>query len=539
MKSASAGHFTSQLDSRLHYELEYERDRLIQTVDPTTAHKASLFSSYSTRRDYLVRVFSENQSSRIQDVMAIINFPRRSKFVYLPRAINIHLEEWLAHELPNPLEEYLPAELDKAYHFVRLTEQYMEDYLSKALSPDIVHAYLELPHWCHLSYDEHRTAEAKSQDRVHLDSLSETERDRLFQAFFHYQLNCLAKPVRPRYWSHTRFPEEQSWWLVPQWWTSYRPTIRDIDATQCVHEYFRTLIGALAARFADEGLETPAAPLGVRPGASPTLEGLVFPDNVQFNPELHMTGPDPDAICTLINCLATSGINTIDELLKLDITECKAFFDHVYDEMTMQTPMMAPRSSAHPIIDSYYNSNIPDDGLWAELRFHFHFAQGPDELKGAYIRMYRQRAWAFFDDETLFDDGVNLCDFQTFQAFAQQVDTEECSSRREHLSAMKMGQSPSPYREELQRGVEYYPTLERMLFRNEVDNVKHEPMKMVKDKLFQVKGDEVISGSEDGEIEQEAQGGHMKREYPGNGFLDEDLEEGEIVDSSAMMSSSI
>ncbi|RMJ11923.1 hypothetical protein CDV36_008452 [Fusarium kuroshium] len=536
MKSTSAEFYTPQPGSRLHYELEYELARLSQTVDPTTIHKATLLSSYSARRDYLVRVFSENQDSRIQDVMAIINFPRPDRFVYMPAAINLHLEEWLAHELPNPLEEYLPSELGKAYHFIRLTEQYMEDYLSKALSKDLVYAYLKLPHWCHLSYDEHRTVEVKSQDRVHLNSLSSRERDRLFQAFFHYQLNCLAKPVRPRYWSQGRFPEEQSWWLMPQWVTSYRPSIRDIDTIQCVHEYFRTLTGALAARFADDGFKMPVASRDEHHGAECASEGLVFPDNVQFNPELHMTSPDPDAINTLINCLAASGINLIDELLRLDMKECKAFFDHLYDEMTIQTPMMAPRSSTHPTIDRYYNPNIPDDGLWAELRFHFHFARGPDDLKKAYIRMYRQRAWAFFDDERLFDDGVNLCDFQVFQRHAQDIGTKEFNARRsrqqQNLSAMKMGQSPSPHREELQRGTEYYPTLERVLFWNEVDNVRYGPVQVVKDDLFQVEEDEIISGSEDGETEQEVKGGHVEGECPGSGFLDEDLEVDGLVSSS-------
>ncbi|KAI8683609.1 hypothetical protein NCS57_00025600 [Fusarium keratoplasticum] len=527
MKSTSAEYHTPQPGSRLHYELEYEMARLSQTVDPTTVHKATFLSSYSARRDYLERVFSENLKGRTQDVMAIVNFPRRDKFVYMPNAINIHLEEWLALELRDPLEEYLPAELDKAYHFVRLTEQYMEDYLSKALSPDLIHAYLKLPHWCHLSYDEHRTVEVKSQDRVHLNSLSSMERDRLFQAFFHYQLNCLAKPVRPRYWSQTRFPEEQSWWLMPQWGTSYHPSIRDIDATQCVHEYLRTLVGALAARFAGDGFKTLASLFDERREAWSTLEGLVFPDNVQFNPELHMTSPDSSAICTLINCLAASGVNLIDELLRLDMKECKAFFDHLYDEMTIQTPVMAPRSSSHPTIDRYYNPVIPNDGLWAELRFRFHFAQGPEDLKQAYIRMYRQRAWAFFDDDRLFKNGVNLCDFQDFQARASRMDAKEYKSRRsrrQHLSAMKMGQSPSPHHEDLKRGVEYYPTLEKVLFWNEVDNIQHEPVQVVKDELFQVAEGEIISGSDDDEFEQEADGGHINGECPGNGFLDEDLE---------------
>ncbi|KAI8692691.1 hypothetical protein LRP88_07626 [Fusarium phalaenopsidis] len=527
MKSTSAEYYTPQPGSRLHYELEYEMARLSQTVDPTTVHKATFLPSYSARRDYLERVFSENLKSRTQDVMAIVNFPRRSKFVYMPNAINVHLEEWLALELPDPLEEYLPKELDKVYQFVRLTEQYMEDYLSKAVSPDLVYAYLKLPHWCHLSYDEHRTTEVKSQDRVHLNSLSSMERDRLFQAFFHYQLNCLAKLVRPRYWSQTRFPEEQSWWLMPQWGASYHPTIRDIDATQCVHEYFRTLIGALAARFADGGFKTLAALFDERHEAWSTFEGLIFPDNVQFDPELYMTSPDSSAICILINCLAASGINFIDELLRLDIKECKAFFDHLYDEMTIQTPMMAPRSSSHPTIDRYYNPVIPDDGLWAELRFRFHFAQGPEALVQAYIRMYRQRAWAFFDDERLFKDGVNLCDFQDFQARASRMDTKEYKSRRsrrQHLSAMMMGQSPSPHREDLKRGVEYYPTLERVLFWSEVDNIQHEPVQVVKDELFQVGEDEIISEFDDGEIKPKLKGGHIKRKHPGNGCLDENLE---------------
>ncbi|UPK99603.1 hypothetical protein LCI18_010538 [Fusarium solani-melongenae] len=526
MKSTSAEYYTPQPGSRLHYELQYEMARLSQTVDPTTVHKATLLSSFSARRDYLERVFSENLKSRTQDVMAIVNFPKRDKFAYMPSAINIHLKEWLALELPDPLEEYLPAELDKAYRFVRLTEQYMEDYLSKALSSDLIHAYLKLPHWCHLSYDEHRTVEVKSQDRVYLNSLSSIERDRLFQAFFHYQLNCLAKPVRPRYWSQTRFPEEQSWWLMSHWGTSYRPTIRDIDATQCLHEYFRTLVGALAARFADDGFKMLASLLYERRKAWSTLEGLVFPDNVQFNPELHMTSPDSNAICTLINCLAASGLNLIDELLRLDMKECKAFFDHLYDEMTMQIPVMAPRGGSHPTIDRYYNPVIPKDGLWAELRFRFHFAQGPEDLKQAYIRMYRQRAWAFFDDERLFKNGVNLCDFQDFQARASRMDTKEYKSRRsrrQSLSAMKMGQSPSPHREDLKRGVEYYPTLERVLFWNEVDNIQHEPVQVIKDELFQVAEDEIISGSDDGEFEQGVDGGHTKEECPGNGFL-EDLE---------------
>lgn len=504
MKSTSAEFYTPQPGSRLEYELEYEMARLKQTIDPNTIHKATFLSSYSARRDYLERVFSENLKSRTQDVLAIVNFPRPSMFVYMPNAIHIHLEEWLALELPDPLEQYLPEELDKVYKFVRLTEQYMEDYLSKALSSDLVDAYLKLPHWCHLSYDEHRTVEVECQDRIHLNSLSSKERDRLFQAFFHYQLNCLAKPVRPRHWCQTLVPEEQDWWLMPQWGTSYSPTIRDIDATQCVHEYFRTLVGALAARFADEDLGMPAFLSDECRETWSTLENLVFPDNAQFNPELHMTSPDPSNISILINCLAASGINFIDDLLRLDVKECKAFFDHLYDEMALQTPMMAPRSSSLPTIDQYFSQFIPDDGLWAELRFWFHFAQGSDYLNRAYIRMFRQRAWAFLDDERLFKDGFKFCDFLAFRTSALRVDTREYRTRRarrQPLFAMKMGQSPSPRREELKR-VEYYPTLERVLFWNEVDNIHHEPVQVVRDELFQVAEDEIISASDDDEIVQ-------------------------------------
>jgi hypothetical protein len=140
--------------------------------------------------------------------------------------------------------------------------------------------------------------------------------------------------------------------------------------------------------------------------------------------------------------------------------------------------------------------------------------------------MYRQRAWAFFDDERLFKDGVHLCGFQDFQARASRMDTKEYKSRRsrrQHLSAMMMGQSPSPHREDLKRGVEYYPTLERVLFWNEVDNVRYDPVPVVKDELFQVNKEEVISESDDGEIEQAADGGNVKGECLSNGFLDEDL----------------
>ncbi|KAM0430587.1 hypothetical protein ACHAPT_005939 [Fusarium lateritium] len=519
MKSNSADRYTPQPGTRHFYEVQNEIARLLQTVDPRTIHKASPLSTYAARRDYLKRVFSKNLKSRVQDVMAIVTFPKPSKSVWWSGTINIHLDQWLAQRLPDPLEECLPTQLDKACHFVRLAELYMEDYISKALSPDLVHAYLKLPHWCHLSYDEHRTVEVDSQDRVHLNSLSGSERDLLFQAFFHYQLNCLAKLVRPGYWSYTRIPEEQDWW-VAHWATGYHPCIRDIDAIQCVHEYFRTLVGALAARFDEDGFKLPV--LAQQEKTLAKSEGLVFPDNVQFNAELHMTSQDPDAICVLINCLAASGINLVDELLRLDMKECKTFFDNLYDEMAAQPPHIAPWSSSLPIIDRFYNPNHPRSGLWAEVRFRFHFAKGPEGLKQAYIRMYRQRAWVFFDDERFFEDSSIFCDFRDFQTRAPSTDTKEYNARRSCLSAMKMGQSRSPHHDKVKDGVEYYPTLEKVLFWNEADHVQNDPVRVVKDELFQVAEDEVDSELDSCSVKQESE--CTKRECPKDSFLDEDLE---------------
>ncbi|KAF4977573.1 hypothetical protein FZEAL_5944 [Fusarium zealandicum] len=412
----------------------------------------------------------------IQDAMAVILFPRGNGRSIAAR-ISQHMEHWRSKKLPNPLKRCFSGLAGKLYEYVVLIESFLRDYISKATSQYLPRACLRLPSIADSSYTQLSEAEY-GDPGASLDDLTSLERQRLFEAFLQYELYCLVYPIEASSmpYRHGHPPKERPWDKMPKFrGKPFEPVV--VDMMQCVHEYYRTVYGALAARFVDGGLRVPGLPDTMYPFKSEVKfqfgipQGLVFPDDVQFRPELYLESHDPEAVRTLINSLAGCGARLLAKVLKSDMHKSKSFFAHLYDELTTLGPINVPTDTSTPLGDTNLMKSGALVNMWQRFRPRLQVARGPRSLLGAFFRMYRQRAWAFFDDGRFYKGNLNMCDMALFKLTKLQLEATYGDTRRarlcgrRHLSTMCLGTRGSPLIHRLGRGVyrSRYPTLVRML----------------------------------------------------------------------------
>ncbi|KAM5343078.1 hypothetical protein ACJ41O_014044 [Fusarium nematophilum] len=424
----------------------------------------------------------------VQDAMAIILLPPDDYTDESQAAIAEHLDRWSTKLLPNPLtEEHDHAELvGRLEELVEKVERLMKDYISKATSQYLVHSYLRLPPGSNPSYTNDKFDKAdRGGSGLGLSDLTKSERERLFKAFFCHELVCQLQPIVPRTsCASTYVPLSRPYYAPP----GFRITRSEVDMLQCVHEYLRTLHGAIAARLArSDGPPVPRLSDAVHVAEDEDYElgvgeprGRVFPDDVQFDPELGLEGSDATVDVDLfLDCMAGCGLDLATRLLAADRHDAGSFFQQFYDELTIVKPKRVPTCSYLPLQDEFRDSkhllcqdDDPAAGMWAEHQALFHEARGVGLLEEAFVRMYRQRAWAFFDNDR-FHRGVHLslCSFDFFQrreVSMQDIFGDATIARligRGNQPTLYLGgpRSRSPWRWDPRCGLHDYPAVHAML----------------------------------------------------------------------------
>ncbi|KAK7423898.1 hypothetical protein QQX98_000769 [Neonectria punicea] len=412
-----------------------------------------LFRQRSESRLAIARGFLRRDlpGSLMQDAVAIVTFPDPTDVPTAKQTLimDAHLRQWAQKDLQDPLKRHAPGLLLSVDALVLRLKLFIADYIAKATSTYLPLAYASLPDWAHASFSKELTSPEISRDGLGLTALTELKRYRLMRAFL-------------RLSAYENESEEPS----------------DPEMLQCVHEYLRTLYGALTA-----GLVTPqGAPIELSQGSYPVpadpterQRGRMFPDDLQFDPEQHMEDWDASSIFgirhTYIDRLAGCGFDLALTLLTEETTSCSLFLERCYDEVTFRHPERAPFGCRLTRLrdDQEPTSLLSDlgSGLWRSKFADFHSATRDDSLHHAFRRTYRQRAWAFFDDERLYsnNDPWHLPSYPLFLAEEARLqsqcwDTNKARRRAlGYVPVMRMALFQSSGREVLDNNGTDYPAL--------------------------------------------------------------------------------
>lgn len=368
----------------------------------------------------------------VQDAMAVILFPRtKGSIGRSDNSVVISLlRGWAKNTLPDPLQEGDHQTVVEMDGLIERIDILIGDYISKATSTCLPRAHLHLPWFSHPSYTEFHEPISRTQ-RLTVADLSEAEYHRLLRAFLYYELTCKAHPIIPGFSAQGSTHVQEIDWrngFLSFVGEERSINLSDIDMIQCVHEYVRTLHGAMAARMVDGGLDVS----GLYREEDGDLKEfrsvgtLLFPDDRQFNAELYLEIPQTDCGFTVLDYLSSCGLDLAFYLLLSPIKETKLFFNAFYTQTSVLEPLESQRNSRRPPIsptDSALNQHDPLPGNWKAMSSIFHGNWIDRELlKQAYVRMMRQRAWPFFDDFHHYKNRAAPTSFKAFLAASLNIE---------------------------------------------------------------------------------------------------------------------
>ncbi|EQK97681.1 hypothetical protein G6O67_003988 [Ophiocordyceps sinensis] len=367
-------------------------------------------------REKLLTIFTPDL---VQDAMAILLFPvGTNKWNKTP--VEQHMERWAAKGLPDLIAEHdlgTPERLRGLYEQLR---RYMNDYLSKATSPHLRLAYMHLPEWSHpeLSTIDLLPRRPESR-RLEVENLSATEKHRLIKAFLRVELHSRLCSAGISTMSNN--PGARARRGFSTWTWKYlneiertTPTLSEMESMRCVVEYADCLHGALAARasfrFCPRGNFGGDTGVGDDGALSPAIWGN---HNDNFQPHRFHR-------CKFRDVIILKGFDWLDRLLASDMAAAqKLIFGAVGipSANALRPPVDGFKHDFYDMgLDQFREEDgIPDTGVWArlskendwchaEFELTDRFPREVDKLQATVARIYRQRAWAFFDDERWYPD---------------------------------------------------------------------------------------------------------------------------------------
>ncbi|KAH6672692.1 hypothetical protein F5X68DRAFT_247000 [Plectosphaerella plurivora] len=189
----------------------------------------------------------------LDDALAIVQFPCPEAIDDDPEIVDRHLETWVSGQISQ-------SECDEQTHCAlqRLCEKmtfYIEDYVSKATSPFLPRAYLDIPS----PLPQTQTGEKHG---IRMKDLSSGESNRLMTAFVEYELLCKMNYC-------CRFETKFDFRALERF-TGRAVSPWRAETLNCVFEYIRSIYGALFVHSANAWLPTDHTQ-------------LVFPDNILFS----------------------------------------------------------------------------------------------------------------------------------------------------------------------------------------------------------------------------------------------------------------
>ncbi|KAJ3539052.1 hypothetical protein NM208_g5647 [Fusarium decemcellulare] len=362
----------------------------------------AMFQQYRNSTEFVTRTMlaADLDEDVIQDAMAIILFPSLRTCDDSAFILRQHMNLWQSQKFTNPLLKPNTPGLKALERLHRRLLTYIEDYLAKATHPFPPRAYRCLPN----------LASCQSQlifrGRVvsggfDANDLNVFERRRIFRAFLRYEL--IGK-INQLLWVH-KIPYLEALGRLEGWSGLYQHMRgHECESLGCVYDYVKSLYGAMFVQCNDHNgypLPDPPAEDGA-PSSNSRYLGLLQPDNMYFCTDssygdLGFNDEDEDGPRDYdFFDVAVFGFDLVTSLVASAVSGCKGRerlykwierASRVYpgDGRNLQ---VAGHSSLNPEIHKRHEVTGICEKLWSEF-------EGSTDLLH---NIYRQRAWAFFDD---------------------------------------------------------------------------------------------------------------------------------------------
>ncbi|KAG5792754.1 hypothetical protein H9Q69_008210 [Fusarium xylarioides] len=355
-----------------------------RSVSSLTRASPAMLRQYHTHERYIDRslIAADFDDEMVQDAMAILFIQNSCKF-----SMRKNILDWSKHRLPNPLKDHNNQRFSQLFDQLNTLHSrllfFIEDYVTKATSSYPPRDYLCLPQTPesklpttegHLMFNGQ-----KITARFNASNLKDTEIHRLLKAFLLYELNCKVK---------TSLAAIQS--KLPQ----RKLDTAEHEAIKCVNTYVCSLYCAMFAQCGNAWL----------PDASTSLQtGLLFPDTFYTNPEIYASdmgqlervraGYVMKNENKVEGSLARFGLGPLIEFLSHDMSDVR---DKQALKERLRTWYIQDYEYSHKsgILCSTESITSRASPIYSQLS-----SEVDTELQR---NIYRQRAWAFFDDRRLY-----------------------------------------------------------------------------------------------------------------------------------------
>ncbi|KAL2691479.1 hypothetical protein Neosp_001864 [[Neocosmospora] mangrovei] len=354
--------FSLPAELRVQILTQLQTSSLYQMIRASPA----MLHEFTHSKSYIAGVFisKDFDNELIRDAMAVLNFPDLNTPDYPHEAIEHHLELWASKQLSNPLEthdEEAIEDLDRLRIRLRI---FMGDYVAKAIARVPFRQYRHLP-----------TPSPTQAGIFDVDRLTDSERRRFFQAFLRYEL--LSKIYNQTCslglywrWNWKKLWEVRGSRTGPYW---------EVEALRCVQNYLESLYEVMIIRCSDAETREKRSPFrrqwdGYDTHWNPEYSACLSRSQVRVASTLAHNGLD---LVSSILGVANTGIGGCRRLGSW----FKAFNAEVHNR------------SDHPLLTNFSISTHEPPGLYKKLLDY--------SLLDSFmnLKLYRQRAWAFFDDD--------------------------------------------------------------------------------------------------------------------------------------------
>ncbi|KAF5667309.1 hypothetical protein FHETE_6012 [Fusarium heterosporum] len=373
----------------------------------------------SILRRNIHHTFSKDPTGTLlKDVLGILFMSDRLK-------TKEYCEKRLWHTLE--LRQYSNLEdLGRIFRLLSRIITFIEDYITKATSIYPPRSYLGLPDLSSGagSYFKGQPLDA---NKICFTDLTSAEQIRFLRPFLRYELHC--KMSLPQFWR--RVDED----------TAYHHMLSDLKEAEqpldpilltSVHEYYQSIYGAIYAHCQNSWLpDVPAASEAPEGPSSTSDYGLLYPDTILFDDGEYLRDLRGSCFPQVRSILPCFGLDVLTQLLLFfgqdrrpinpvglwvlkhthytgmeplpwvyickdsDDTTPYLIYDHLYLGQTVYLEDPVSVGQQHDV-------RLCQSGCYRNVECKWWL-----KLHSEQVRIYRQRAWGFFDDDRLYPAGHN------------------------------------------------------------------------------------------------------------------------------------
>ncbi|KAI8663340.1 hypothetical protein NCS57_00934600 [Fusarium keratoplasticum] len=363
----------------------------------------------------------------LHDAVAIIHMPPMDSFP--TDSILHHVGQWLTKGFSDPFEQDDGETLDMLYRLFSRLAVFIEDYMTKATAPFPPRAYLCLPRMKSMDRELYFRDQAIDARHVELDDLTCSERNRFLRAFVRYELLC--KLYTPRLWKIVEPSEYGD--QVKQLHSNLH--IWEYEMLHCVREYARSVYAAMFANFTPAWLPSDQT---ASDSESSSGNGLLYPDNFWTNPNEYFCSLELSRSCYhSASFLYLRGFDLLTHALLYSESnqgsyrELRKWFFGMSAEWVRSEDSRAP-SRDHWLVQDQgpTSTSCADLGVRGQLFQKISTALLREGVVSypqviglstyLQLRIYRQRAWPFFEDARFYPATDGLCHFPSLDELAEQ-----------------------------------------------------------------------------------------------------------------------